>query len=162
MSATLNPTAFSLAVSLSTQPDSLWSSRDLRTEDAHRHRVHATMVHATMVHATILWKVEVEVHDEVSEWLAGLSDADWDRVVVVIDRLERLEHRARMPLSRSLGDGLFELRFSLGSTSRRITYRFSSDGRIVLLTTFRKQRDNERTEITRARRVAFECAKNDP
>jgi hypothetical protein len=40
-----------------------------------------------------------------------------------------------MPLSRSLGDGLFELRFALASTARRITYRFTNDGRIVLLTT---------------------------
>jgi ribosome-binding protein aMBF1 (putative translation factor) len=34
-----------------------------------------------------------------------------------------------MPLSRSLGDGLFELRFTLGPTARRITYRFTTDGR---------------------------------
>ncbi|MCW5952579.1 MAG: type II toxin-antitoxin system RelE/ParE family toxin [Propionibacteriaceae bacterium] len=48
---------------------------------------------------------------------------------------------ARTPFSRSLGDGLFELRFALGPTARRITYRFTKDGRIILLTTFRKQRD---------------------
>ena len=42
--------------------------------------------------------------------------------------------------------------------SRRITYRFTSDGRIVLLTTFRKQRNNERNEIERARQAAEECA----
>ena len=70
--------------------------------------------------------------------------------------------RARMPLSRSLDGGLFELRFSLGSTARRITYRFASDGRIVLLTTFRRQRDNERVEVTRARSVAERCARSDP
>ncbi len=67
-----------------------------------------------------------------------------------------------MPLSRSLGDGLFELRFSLGSTARRITYRFRSDGRIVLLTTFRKQRNNEWAEVARARKAAEHCARNDP
>jgi putative component of toxin-antitoxin plasmid stabilization module len=67
-----------------------------------------------------------------------------------------------MPLSRSLGDGLFELRFALGPTARRITYRFTRDGRIVLLTTFRKQRNNERAEIARARRVADDCARANP
>ena len=52
---------------------------------------------------------------------------------------------------------------SAGWRSRRtITYRFTSDGRIVLLTTFRKQRDNEQPEIARARQVARDCAKNDP
>ena len=58
---------------------------------------------------------------------------------------------ARMPLSRGLGDGLFELRFALGTTARRVTYRFTTDGRIVLLTTFRKQRKNEGREIARGR-----------
>lgn len=55
-------------------------------------------------------------------------------------------------------DGLFELRFSLGPTALRITYRFTSTGTIVLLTTFRKQRSNERLEIVRAREVAVDCA----
>ncbi len=106
--------------------------------------------------------VEVELHDEVVDWLAGLDGAEWNRAVVVIDRLASLGSRARMPLSRSLDGGLFELRFSLGSTARRITYRFTTDGRIVLLTTFRKQRDNERAEVARARRVAERCARSDP
>ena len=44
----------------------------------------------------------------------------------------------------------------------RITYRFTSDGRIVLLTTFRKQRNNEWIEVARAREVADDCVKNDP
>lgn len=74
----------------------------------------------------------------------------------------QLAQRARMPLSRSLGDGLFELRLSLGPTARRITYRFTSDGRIVLLATFCKQRGNERAEVARARQAAQDCARNDP
>ena len=68
----------------------------------------------------------------------------------------------RSTLSRSLGEGLFELRFTLGPTARRVTYRFSKDGRIVLLTTFRKQRNNERTELARARRAAEDCARTNP
>ena len=102
---------------------------------------------------------EIELHDEIVEWMATLNNDEWDRTVVVIDRLAQLASTARMPLSRSLGDGLFELRFSLGPTARRITYRFTSDGRIVLLTTFRKQRNNERNEIARARTAAADCAR---
>ena len=105
---------------------------------------------------------EIELHDEVVEWMAALDDAEWDRTVVVIDRLIALGSSARMPLSRSLGDGLFELRFALGPTARRITYRFTKDGRIILLTTFRKQRNNERSEITRARKAAAACAERYP
>lgn len=79
-----------------------------------------------------------------------------------VDRLAGLGSRARMPLSRSLGDGLFELRFTLGPTARRISYRFTRDGRIILLTTFRKQRNNERAEVGRARKAAEDCAKRFP
>ena len=91
---------------------------------------------------------EVELHDEVVDWMDSLDDYEWNRTVIVIDRLGVLGSTARMPLSRSLGDGLFELRFTLGPTARRITYRFTKDSRIVLLTTFRKQR-NKRTHRDR-------------
>ena len=92
-----------------------------------------------------------------------LDDDEWDRTVVMIERLAALGSTARLPLSRSLGDGLFELRFTLGPTARRITYRFTKDGRaVVLLTTFRKQREEERTEIARARKAAEDCAKRHP
>lgn len=84
------------------------------------------------------------------------------RAVVIIDRLADLGPLVRMPLLRSLGDGLFELRFALGPTARRITYRFTKDGRVILLTTFRKQRDNERREIDRARAAAAACAEQYP
>ena len=104
----------------------------------------------------------IELHDEIVEWMDSLEDDEWDRTVVVIDRLAELGSSARMPLSRSLGDGLFELRFTLGPTARRITYRFTKDGRVVLLTTFRKQRNNERTELVRARKVADDCARRNP
>ena len=105
---------------------------------------------------------ELELHDEIVDWMASLDDTEWDRTVVVIDRLATLGSSARMPLSKSLGDGLFELRFTLGATARRITYRFTKDGRIILLTTFRKQRNNERNEITRARKAAEDCAEQYP
>lgn len=57
---------------------------------------------------------------------------------------------------------LTEIRFTLGPIARRITYRFTKDNRIILLTTFRKQRNNERAEITRARQIADDCARLNP
>lgn len=102
------------------------------------------------------------MHDEIVEWMSSLDSNEWDRTVVVIDRLADLRSIARMPFSRALGDGLFELRFALGPTARRITYRFTEDNRIILLTTFRKQRNNERAEINRARQIADECARLNP
>lgn len=49
---------------------------------------------------------ELELHDEIVEWIDSLDDAERNRTVVVIDRLAELGSSARMPLSRSLGDGL--------------------------------------------------------
>jgi putative component of toxin-antitoxin plasmid stabilization module len=106
--------------------------------------------------------VEVELHDEVLDWVEELNEIEWQRTSVIVDRLAAVAGAARMPLSRSLGDGLFELRFTLGPTARRITYRFTKDGRIILLTTFRKQRNNEQHEIDRARRAAAKCATQNP
>jgi putative component of toxin-antitoxin plasmid stabilization module len=105
---------------------------------------------------------DVERHDEIVEWMSSRDNAEWNRAIVAIDRLAGLGCTARMPFSRALGDGLFELRFSLRPTARRITYRLTTDNRIILLTTFRKQRDNERAEIVRARKIAEECARLNP
>ena len=114
------------------------------------------------IYAMIDRVAEIEAHDEVVEWFDDLSQDEWERTQIVVDRLASLGSRARMPFSRSLGDGVFEVRFSLGSTARRITYRFAKDGRIILLTTFRKQRNNERAEVSRARKIAQDCAKRNP
>lgn len=74
-----------------------------------------------------------------------------DRVLV---RLESAGNLLRMPHSRALGEGLYELRFTCENVQRRITYVFDRERRILTLTTFRKQRKNERGEVLRARRVA--------
>ncbi len=87
----------------------------------------------------------------------SLDDVEWRRTVVVIDRLSALGSLARMPLSRSLGDGLFELRFDLARAAWRIPFFFATDRRIVLLAVFRNQRMNERQEIARARTAMDRC-----
>jgi phage-related protein len=63
----------------------------------------------------------------------------------------------RIPHSRALGEGLFELHFHLDRPAERITYFFPGEQRIVLLTEFRKQRMNERAEIERARGAMARC-----
>ena len=62
-----------------------------------------------------------------------------------------------MPASRALGDGLFELRFDIVRVAWRVTYFFANQQRIVLLTVFRKQRQNERHEVQRARQSMVRC-----
>ena len=63
----------------------------------------------------MLCVAEIEAHDEVVEWFDELSHTEWERTVTVVDRLASLGTRARMSLSRSLGEGLFEVRFTLGA-----------------------------------------------
>jgi hypothetical protein len=102
-----------------------------------------------------LWSIELE--PEVERWLESLAAGQF---AIVASRIEHLaEHGAstRMPRSRSLGDGLFELRFDLDQKAQRITFFFPGGRRIVLLTTFRKQRQNERTEVARARLTMARC-----
>ncbi|MGE0881150.1 MAG: helix-turn-helix domain-containing protein [Acidimicrobiia bacterium] len=62
-----------------------------------------------------------------------------------------------MSAPRSLGGALFELRFDLARSSLRISYFFASDRRIVLLAVFRRQRQNEKHDVQRARRAMQRC-----
>jgi phage-related protein len=95
----------------------------------------------------------VRLSDEVRDLYLALAERDRavaDRVIgMLVDRGPML----RMPHSRSLGDDLYELRFTCERVARRITYTFQAKRRVVTLTTFRKQRDNERREVARARAV---------
>lgn len=102
-----------------------------------------------------MWTVEVE--PEVEEWINSLSVKDFATVIANEERLEASGNQLRFPASRSLSGGLFEIRLDLGSTGRRITYYFADDQRIVLLTVFKKQRQNERAEVQRAHRAMRRC-----
>ena len=75
---------------------------------------------------------------EVEEWLDSLPPVLFAVVASRVDYLADVGASIRMPRSRSLGDGLFELRFDLGRLAQRITFFFPGERRIVLLTVFRK------------------------
>lgn len=95
----------------------------------------------------------VEFSDEVLAWYQGLSPEGKAAVGRVVSRLEESGHMLGMPLSRQLGGGLRELRFTCEGVARRITYVLDPERHAVTLTTFRKQRHNERAQILRARRA---------
>lgn len=95
----------------------------------------------------------VEFSEEVRLWYAGLTPAGQAVTDRILERLASQGNRLRMPHSRALGAGLYELRFTCENTARRITYVLDPDRRAVTLTTFRKQRQNERAEVLRARRA---------
>lgn len=103
----------------------------------------------------VAWSIELE--PEVEAWLESLPIASFATVVPHIERLALRGSGSRMPASRSLGDGLFELRFDLDRVAWRISYHFADRRRIVLMTVFRKQRMNESAAVARARAVMARC-----
>jgi hypothetical protein len=102
-----------------------------------------------------MWSVELE--PEVEQWIDSLSASEFAVVLAHVERLAERGNALRMPASRSLGDRLFELRFDIVRVAWRITYFFGDRRRVVLLTVFRKQRQNERHEVQRARVAMERC-----
>jgi hypothetical protein len=88
---------------------------------------------------------------EVTHWYEALSIRELAQADQALDRLAAEGIALTMPHNRYLADKLWELRFRCGDNNQRITYTADPDRKIITLTTFRKQRDNERTEIRRAR-----------
>ena len=95
----------------------------------------------------------VEISPEVENWYATLKSKDKAMADRAFDQLAQFGPALRMPHARPLGGGLFELRFACEETVRRVTYFIDTRAKVITLTTFRKQRQNERREVARARRV---------
>jgi hypothetical protein len=68
----------------------------------------------------VMWSVELE--PEVEQWMTELSAHDFASVLPHVERLAERGNLLRMPASRALGDGLFELRFDVFRVAWRITY----------------------------------------
>lgn len=96
-------------------------------------------------------------------WYLSLTPAGKAWTDRILERLATSGNLLRMPHSRSLDDGLYELRFTCEGVNRRVTYIFDPAREAITFTTFRKQRQNERAEILRARRAqaAHESARPD-
>lgn len=95
----------------------------------------------------------VEFSDEVHAWYLGLTPAGKAVTDRILERLATQGSGLRMPHSRPLDGGLYELWFTCENVNRRIMYVFDLERQAVTLTTFRKQRQNERAEVLRARRA---------
>ena len=85
------------------------------------------------------WRIECYLDTKgnnfVEAFIKALPDDDRASVRARIDFLAEVGNRAREPLSKSLGSGLFELRVK----ASRIFYCFKPGGRIVLLHGFTKK-----------------------
>ncbi|MCC9741762.1 type II toxin-antitoxin system RelE/ParE family toxin [Streptomyces sp. MNU89] len=101
------------------------------------------------------WQIETE--PEVRQWLELLTDGQYDRVERLVDMLAEDPNTLGEPYSRHLGGKLRELRMVMEGNAVRITYWLAPGRRIVLLTVFRKTRQREVGEVSRARRMQKEC-----
>ena len=113
------------------------------------------MPHPFDIKKDIMWTVELE--PEVEKWMLALPMSQFSLVLPLVERLAEIGNQMSFPHSKSLGAGLFELRFNNANQTWRITYYFANDRRIVLLTVFAKQRLNERHQIQRARHALTRC-----
>lgn len=98
-----------------------------------------------------MWQIEYS--EEVGTWLQSLSVADLAAARRKLDLLAAEGPMLRMPHAKYLGQKLYELRFATEAVSRRITYTFDPPRKVITLTTFRKQRQNEVREVARARKA---------
>lgn len=83
----------------------------------------------------------------------NLSERDLAEADVAFERSRLRSNLLRMPHSKPLSGGLFELRFNCENRATRVTYMFDVERQIITLTTFSKQRNNEQREVLRARKA---------
>lgn len=99
----------------------------------------------------MIWRVILSV--EVEQWYSALSAEGLAEADVAIERLQKFGNTLRMPHSKPLAQGLFELRFNCEHKARRITYVFDTQRQIITLTVFSKQKNSEQREVLRARKM---------
>jgi phage-related protein len=88
----------------------------------------------------------------VDEFIRSLDAKKQAKVVSDLNRLEMLGNEARMPLSKFLEDGIFELRTKIDGNIIRILYFFDKDKIIIATNGFvKKQQKTPRSEILLAK-----------
>jgi len=75
----------------------------------------------------------------VRDFLRKLSEDARAKVTAALDMLALLGHQVKLPLSRALGSGLFEIRVKHPEGPFRIMYCFRSGKRVILLHAFVKK-----------------------
>lgn len=101
--------------------------------------------------------MEIEFYDTadgkcpVEDFLQSLESKMQAKMLRTIDLLEANGRELRMPYSRSLKDGIFELRAKQGSNITRVLYFFYIGNKAVLTNGFtKKTQETPTSEITLA------------
>lgn len=89
----------------------------------------------------------------VEDFLQSLDMKMQAKVVRAIDMLKVNGYELREPYSKSLGDGIFELRVQVATDISRVLYFFVVNGKVVLTHGFiKKTEKTPLSEIDRAKR----------
>jgi hypothetical protein len=100
---------------------------------------------------------DFELEPEVRDWLDSLSNSDFKRVDEVCGMPALRGTELGGPWSDHLEGAVWELRIRLRDVAARVTYWCTPDGKIVLLTVFRKIRQHDQRQIDRAVRAQKLC-----
>lgn len=91
------------------------------------------------------------------EFLLSQDEKMKAKLFGLIDILEEKGNQLREPYSKSLGDGIFELRAKISSDITRILYFFYHEGRIILTHGFtKKTQKTPPSEIEKAKKYRKE------
>ena len=88
--------------------------------------------------------------DELEEFIYSLEKQTIAKVLRTIDLLEMFGNKLRMPHSKKIAPGLFELRVR-GAQEVRIIYTFYAEGSMLLTGFIKKAERTPRRELERAR-----------
>ena len=95
----------------------------------------------------------VEISPEVENWYATLKSKDKAMADRAFDRLAQFGPALRGATCPAAWWRPVRVTVHLRGTARRVTYFIDTRAKVITLTTFRKQRQNERREVARARQA---------
>lgn len=85
-------------------------------------------------------------------WLKKQNQDVQEKSYALIEKLQEKGHQLRMPHSKPLGEGIFELRFRVRKVRYRILYCYVGKDEAILINGFTKKSDIEPGEIEKARK----------
>ena len=94
----------------------------------------------------------------VEEFITSLDMKMQAKMIVLLELLEEKGNQLREPYSKSIDDGIFELRCKVGNNITRILYFFYYEGKIILTNGFVKKTQKTPTEeikLAKERRLDF-------
>ena len=101
--------------------------------------------------------------EPAKEFLLSLEPNMRAKVARTVDQLRAKGHNLRAPASKSLGDGIFELRTILGNNTTRILYFFFIGNTAVLTNGFiKKTQKTPMHELERAKRYRDDYKRRNP